>query len=284
MRPNNNRPFSTTNLRPHWLLFGRLVLYTYRNTMGASNSSPTKQEPKQPKKVQPEKAQPKMAQPEKDPNPTIVDIPWTDSMSPVLIITDLHLGKHGDKQRAFQCFKSAITETIQTVHPGSIFCLGDIIHRNETNTVQDLINFFQMLKELTVLPCHIILGNHDRKFTKSLAWRNDSNVYFHPEAIMNINNKVFLTHDMLYCRVGRSLSDCRAWFSKLRGRFPGKIPDDALLICGHIHTQLMLDNGMTRSVATYSPEDTATNYAILTLKNDGNFEFQQKTKFLKDVP
>jgi hypothetical protein len=195
-----------------------------------------------------------------------------------LLITDLHIGRHITHRESIHALIGSLRSVIELESPTVIFILGDIIHFRWLNVWSCLFDFYSAIESLGV-PIHSIPGNHDRYLHARVAAKYNGD-FVHPhqsEAIIisppNGGRKVVLGHDLCNDKRVHGFGPVREWFAALRSTFADVIPEDALLIVGHVHEHLWSADGLSQSLPPFSADIGIFAYGILEFDDHGQITY-----------
>ena len=177
-----------------------------------------------------------------------------------------------------------LAHVVEVERPTVIFILGDIIHVNLGNRVSHWTTFYGKLESLNI-ETHIIPGNHDRwKHSGVCKSYHGTNVHAHNNDVIVVNiegdrvSRAVLGHDLRNDRRVHSTVGIRKWYNDLRNKFRSEIPDDALLIVGHLHQILDSVDGRSMSMLPFSYDLRIWAYGVLEVaEQEGNkFVFDRR--------
>lgn len=208
-----------------------------------------------------------------------LDIPIDVNGFKGLVISDLHIGYVHNKIDSMNYLMKRLHKLVKAVKPTHLFILGDIIHIGLFNLPSQFNAFFRRLEQLKI-PVHIIPGNHERyvkSFVDFFSIKSEM-VFFHNYELMRIipsNNTrmVVMGHDVKNDLKVHGKRLVREWYNLLRTEFSELIPENALMILGHLHERVISQDKLTISIFPYSVDYESFQYGILEPDDQGVIVF-----------
>lgn len=202
-----------------------------------------------------------------------------------IVISDLHIARFHPKSESIQSIVDHLRAIIEQNNANILFICGDIIHFQLSVRYYDWIEAYTAFETLGI-EVHIIPGNHDRwKYKKVFNhFQNKSvHVHLHSDDFIKIiprnGRKVILGHDAHNDKRVHGVHKVQAWFNSLRKQFSNIIGPNDLLIMGHLHEDIISEDGLTKSLMPYSHDLRVFYYAFLSINSDdqveANFTYQE---------
>lgn len=197
-----------------------------------------------------------------------------------LVFTDLHIGQTNSTSEETPKIFEKIVEAVRIAAPTHIFILGDIVHLKLYHIPTSWTDFYKMLETLNI-PIHLIPGNHDRKvfmhsFVKMIYTEN--NVHLHNVELLRVfvsgyKYPIVFGHDVKNDKKAHGNKAVRAWIDMLRRTFHEYIPDESLLVLGHVHSYIKTVDKLSYTLKPFSLSLNSFQYVVITPGEEDHFNF-----------
>lgn len=203
-----------------------------------------------------------------------------------LIIGDFHLGKYHNIMEDIDTEFKKLYNLIYKERPNIIFILGDLIHAKPQHDNMRIWNEVYNRLESFKIETHIIPGNHERHMkTFNNFKRSGPNVFLHNTDVLQLyaGDQIFVLfgHDLQNDWKVHGAEKIEFWIKTLKQSYKSVLPEDQLLILGHVHQHVNVDNGLVQTLHVFSASQNTYFYGIMTAK-DGKPELKYDY-FLKDI-
>lgn len=210
----------------------------------------------------------------------IIDLDLTESSFPVCVITDIHLARFTeDYSKGLSDFLYQLKGVISRDQIKTVLILGDLFQRSEERKITEYIVLLQELDKLGTT-IHVMPGNHDRRYVHELPklWTGKF-VNFHFTYIMHFD-RFYFAHDMGHAGVGKSVISYNKWFATIRERSPVPIPPGAQVFLGHLHAKHESSDGLTITIAPFSPDIKSYAYVVISRDDSGSMSHDYRVLWI----
>ncbi|KAI5548462.1 metallo-dependent phosphatases family [Trichomonas vaginalis G3] len=214
-----------------------------------------------------------------------IHLPTSPADTKIVAISDLHVGQFESTANNTPKMVDKIRELVEKVKPTALFILGDIIHFKFYRIPTSWLDFYRLLDTINI-PIYVIPGNHDRYLHDYVKNHfQGTNVHLLNVEIMCVYvegypHPVIFGHDLKNDKKVHGDEITHEWIRMLRETFHDIIPDESLMVLGHLHDFVITRDKQNVTVLPFSCSLHCFMYTILTPGENGKFEYV--CKFLKE--
>ena len=204
-----------------------------------------------------------------------ITIENSDSLK-FLVFSDLHIGQFSSLSVTRQQVYDKINQLIEMVHPTHIFILGDIVHVNIFHLTSAWTDFYEMLENFHI-PIMIIPGNHERYIhglVKNSFHGNYVKLYNVELLRIHVNgipNPLIFGHDVKNDKKVHTTELVRQWMTMLRTTFQNEIPEESIMVLGHVHGVFNSVDNKTFTLDPFSPGLHCYHYGVIIPSENHDF-------------